>query len=58
MFIEQIIELQLMGPGPPGRTYTPTHGYFHNKTKISKEDFRVNYYYLLPKYFEKYTLLS
>ena len=24
MFIEQNIEFELRGPGPPGRTYTPT----------------------------------
>ena len=23
MLIEQIIEIELRGPGPPGRTYTP-----------------------------------
>ena len=33
--IEQIIELQLRGPGPPGRTCTPIIEYFHDKTKIS-----------------------
>ena len=47
MLIEQIIELQLRGPGPPGRTYTPITGYFHDKTKISKENLRVDYYLLL-----------
>ena len=31
-------------PGPPGRTYTSITGYFHDKTKISKENFRVDYY--------------
>ena len=45
--IEQTIELQLRGPGPPGRTYTPITGYFYDKTKISKENFRVDYYLLL-----------
>ena len=47
MLIEQIIELQLRGPGPPGRTYTPITGYFLDKTKISKENLRVDYYLLL-----------
>ena len=28
MLIEQIIEFELRGPGPPGRTCTPTTGYF------------------------------
>ena len=47
MLIERIIELQLRGPGPPGRTYTPIPGYRHDKTKISKENPRVDYYLLL-----------
>ena len=42
MLIEQTIELQLRGPGPPGRTYTPTSGYFHGKAKTSKENLRVD----------------
>ena len=36
MLLEQIIEFELRGPGPPGCTCIPTTGYFHNKTKISK----------------------
>ena len=49
MLIEQTIELQLRGPGPPGRTYTgtPITGYFHYKTKISNENVQVDYYLLL-----------
>ena len=47
MLIEQTIELQLRGPGPPGRTNTPITGYFYDKTKISKENLRVDYYLLL-----------
>ena len=47
MLIEQIIEHQLRGPGPPGRTCTPIPGYFHDKTKIFKENLRVDYYLLL-----------
>ena len=43
MLIKQIIELQLRGPGLPDRTYTPSTGYFHDKTKISKENLRVDY---------------
>ena len=35
MFIEQNIEFELRGSGPPGHTYTPLTGYFHDKTKIS-----------------------
>ena len=38
MLIEQIIELQLRGPGPHGLTCTPIAGYFHDKTKICKEN--------------------
>ena len=38
MFIEQIIELEMMGRELPGGTYNPTTGYFHDKTKISKEN--------------------
>ena len=44
MLIEQIIEFELRGPGPPGRTYTPTISYFHEKTKIFKKYLRVNYF--------------
>ena len=47
MLIEQIIELQLRGPGPPDQTCIPTTGYFHDKTKIFKENLRVDYYLLL-----------
>ena len=48
MLIEQIIEFKLRGPGPLNGTCTPTTGYFHVKTKISKENLRVDY--LLLKY--------
>ena len=37
MLIEQIIEFQSRGPGPPDCTCTPTTGYFHDKTKISRK---------------------
>ena len=37
MLIEQILEFELRGPGPPGRSCTLTTAYFHDKTKISKE---------------------
>ena len=47
MLIEEIIELQLRGPGPPDQTCTPITGYFHDKTKTSKENLRVDYYLLL-----------
>ena len=48
MLIEKIIEFKLRGLGPLNRTCTPTTGYFHVKTKISKEILRVEY--LLLKY--------
>ena len=38
MIIDQIIELILRGPGPPGRTCTTTNGHFYDKTKISKKN--------------------
>ena len=47
MLIEQIIKHQLRGPGLPGRTCTPITGYFHEKTKISKENLRVGFHLLL-----------
>ena len=47
MLIEQIIEFQLRGPGPPGRLCTPITGWLYDKTKILKENFRVDYYLLL-----------
>ena len=48
MLIDQIIEFKLRDLGPLNRTCTPTTGYFHVKTKISKENLRVDY--LLLKY--------
>ena len=40
MLIKQIIEFELKGPGPSGRTCTSITAYFHDKTKISKENLR------------------
>ena len=31
MLIEQIIEVELRGPGSPGRTCTPITEYFHER---------------------------
>ena len=56
MLIEQIIEIQLRGPGPLGRTCTPASYYLHGKTKISKENRRVDYYLLL-KYCRRHCTL-
>ena len=47
MPIEQIIEFQLRGSGPFGRTCTPITGELRDKTEISKENLRVDYYLLL-----------
>ena len=52
MLIEQIIEFELRGAGSPGRACTPASGYFHEKTKVSKENLREDYY-LLKKYCTK-----
>ena len=55
--MERIIELQLRGPGPAGPTCTPITGYFHDKTKISKENLQVDYYLLLKCNQRQCTLL-
>ena len=47
MLIEQIVEFQLRGPEPPGRTSTPKTGNCHDKTIISKENPRVGFHLLL-----------
>ena len=44
MLILLIIEFELRGPGPPGRTCTSTTVYFYNKTKLYEENLRVDYY--------------
>ena len=54
MLIEQIIEFEWRGLGSLDRTCTLTNGYFHVKTKISKENLRVDYYILL-KYLQNLT---
>ena len=47
MLIEQVIEFELRRLGPPGRTRTPTTGYFYGKTKISTKSLRVDYFSLI-----------
>ena len=42
MLIERVIKLQLRGPRPPGGTCTPIASCFQDKTKISKENLRVD----------------
>ena len=54
MLIEQIIEFKWRGLGPLDRACTFTTGYFHVKTKISREKFRVDYCLLL-KYLQNLT---
>ena len=58
MLIILIIKFELRGPWPPGRTCTSTTVYFNDKTKISKENFRVDYDLLLKYCTRQCTLLS
>ena len=55
MLIEQNFELRWHGP--PGPICTPITGYFHVKTIISKENFRVDCYLLLKYCRRQCTLL-
>ena len=57
MLIEQIIEFEWRDLGSLDRTCTLTTGYFHVKTKISKENLPVDYYLLL-KYLQNLTLYA
>ena len=47
MLIKQMIEFQLKGPGPFGRSCTPITGKLQDETKISKENLQEDYYLLL-----------
>ena len=58
MLIEQIIEFQLRGPGPPGRTCTYITGQFYDKTEISQANLRVDYYLFLKCCWRQCTLLT
>ena len=58
MLIGQIIKFELRGLGPLGRICTPASGYFYDKTKISKENFRVDYYFPAKILQEAIALLS
>ena len=55
---EQIIEFELTGTGPPGRTCTPTNGYIYEKAKISLGNLRVDYYFQLKYCTRQCTMLS
>ena len=57
MLIEQIIEIELRGPGPPGRTCNPVTDKLHDKTKILKENLRVDYYLPLKYYRRQWVFL-
>ena len=50
MLIKEIFEFELRGPEHFSRTYTLTIGYFHGKTKISKENLREDYFMKTTKY--------
>ena len=58
MIIEQNIEFELRGPGLPGSTCTTITGLFNDKTKISKENPRLDYYLLLKYCRRQCSLLS
>ena len=58
MFIEQTIKFEFRGLVSLGRVCTPATGYFYDKTKISKENLRVDYYLLLKYCSRQCTLLS
>ena len=57
MLIEQIIELQLREPGPPGLTCSYI-SYFHDKTKIFKENLRVGFSFTAKMLYETIHLTS
>ena len=58
MLIEQIIELQLRGPGSPGQTCTLITGYFPDKTKIKVEEGLNNLNFSIGLKFVKNLVLS
>ena len=47
MFIEQTTKFEFRGLVPLGRICNSATGYFYDKTKISQENLRVDYYLLL-----------
>ena len=57
MLIELIIEFKWKGPGPPGRTCTPTTGYFHDKVGICNKNHPLSNYLLLKYCSSQCTLL-
>ena len=57
MSIKQVIEFELRGPRPPGRTCTPITVYFHDEAKTFKKNIPVDYYLLLKYCRRQCTLL-
>ena len=57
MLIERSIKFELSESGPLDRTCTSINGYFHDKTKIFKENLQVDYYLLLNNCRRRCTLL-
>ena len=57
VLIEQISEFELRGPGPPGRICTFKTNDFYDKTKESKQNFRLDYCLLLKYCTRQCTLL-
>ena len=58
VLIEQISEFELRGPGPSGRICTSKTSNFYDNTKISKQNFRLDYCLLLKYCTRECTLLS
>ena len=58
MFIEQVNKFEFWGRVPLGCIWAPEPGNFYDKTKISKENLRVDYYLLLKYCSRQCTLLS
>ena len=48
MLKEEVIEFEMRGHRPPGRTCTSTTGYFYDKTKIFKENLHETIYLTFP----------
>ena len=58
MFLEQTTKFEFRRLVPLGRINTPATGYFYDKTKISQENLRVDYYLLLKYCSRQCTMLS
>ena len=58
MLIEEIIKFKLRGPGSLSHICTPATGYFYDKTKICKENYRMDCYLLQKCCTRQRSLLS